>query len=260
MRALAWLALFIWANPGFAWGPEGHRLVARMAQDLLTPAAAAQVQATLGPEQSLAGVSSWADEVRNTRKETEPWHYINIPISGSGLDMTRDCPAAGCVVSKIKEFRAEWRDASLAPERRREALLFLVHFVGDMHEPLHCSDNHDHGGNQTFVEFEGARTSLHRLWDAGLMQRMPSEDQLFATMEKAITPGERAEWSRGSVEDWAEESFEVARRLVYGELPPPAGTDSLRIGEAYEHAAEPVIEVQLEKAAVRLAAILNEAP
>ena len=249
-------ALILSAAPGFAWGPEGHRLVARMAQDLLTPAAAARVQATLAPGETIAGLASWADEVRRTRKETEPWHFIDIEISSPGLDMKRDCPAAGCVISKIEQFRSQWRDARLSPEQRREALLFLVHFVGDMHQPLHCSDNHDKGGNETAVEFEGTRMNLHRLWDSGLLDHMPPEDQLFAMLEKAITPAQKAEWPRGSVENWAQESFETARRVVYRELPKTAG----RPREAYERTAEPVVELQLEKAATRLAAILNEAP
>jgi hypothetical protein len=258
MRALT-LVLLCSTAPGFAWGPEGHRLVARLAQDRLTPEAAARVQATLRPGESITSLASWADEVRKTRKETEPWHFINVEITGSGLDMQRDCPVAGCVVSKIEQFRHDWRDTGLSAEQRREALLFLVHFVGDMHQPLHCADDHDKGANEVTVDFEGVRMNLHRLWDSGLLDRMPSEDQLFVTLEKSITPAKAAEWFRGGVEAWAEESFEVARRAIYGELPHNDGGAMPVLGDAYARAAEPVIEVQLEKAAARLAALLNEA-
>src|SRR5690242_1685437 len=126
MRGLALLALMACSMPGFAWGPEGHRLVAGLAQEMLTPEAAKRVQATLAPGEAIAAMASWADEVRNARKDTQSWHFIDIPIDSAGLNMQRDCPAEGCVLSKIMEFRKQWRDPAVAPEQRREALLFLV--------------------------------------------------------------------------------------------------------------------------------------
>lgn len=260
MRAFRLLVLTVCSIPGFAWGPEGHRLVARMAQDRLTPAAAARVQATLLPGETIASMASWADVVRPMRKETEPWHFVNIEISSSGLDMKRDCPPAGCIIRAIEESRERWRDPGLSPTERREALLFLVHFVGDLHEPLHCSDNHDRGGNDVMVEFEGARMNLHQVWDRGVLNRLPPEDQLYATLESAITPADQAEWSKGTVEMWAGDSFDAARQVVYGALPKTPQGEILHLNESYERLAKPVIERQLEKAAVRLAAILNEMP
>src|SRR5690242_11088463 len=155
MRTRAALALALYAVPCFAWGPEGHRLVGRIAQSLLNPDAETRVQSTLLPGETMASMASWADEIRSTRKETEPWHFIDIEITGSGLNMGRDCPRGNCVLGKITEFRKTWRDPQAAPADRREALLFLIHFVGDMHQPLHCADNNDKGGNSTRVEFEG---------------------------------------------------------------------------------------------------------
>jgi hypothetical protein len=231
-----------------------------MAQDRLTPAAAARVQATLAQGETIASMASWADQVRPERKETEPWHFIDIPISSTGLDMQRDCPKEGCVIRKIEEFRKQWRNETLPAAERREALLFLVHFVGDMHQPLHCANNNDKGGNDVTIEFRGMRTNLHSLWDTSLLNRLPPEDQLFADMERAITPAEQAEWSRGAVEMWAEESFEAARRVVYGGLPDAEPGAVPDLGASYERTAGPVIRRQLEKAAVRLAAILNEMP
>ena len=255
MRPLGSLVLVVYSLPGFAWGPEGHRLVARMAQEMLTPEAAARVDSTLAPGESIASLASWADEVRKTRKETEPWHFIDIPIDSGGLNMQRDCLAAGCVLSKISDFRRQWRDPHLSPAARREALLFLVHFVGDMHQPLHCANNQDRGGNDVTVKFAGASMNLHHLWDSALLDRMSSENQLFVSLSQAITPDEKADWARGSVEDWAGESFGLARTVVYGDLPP-----ARRIDETYERIADPVIERQIEKAAVRLAVVLNQEP
>lgn len=258
MRKLAALGLAVYAVPVMAWGPEGHRLVARLAQGMLTPAAAARVQDTLGPGETIASLASWADQVRPSRKETEPWHFVDIPIDSAGLDMQRDCSRGDCVLGKIAEFRRAWRDPNASPQRRREALLFLVHFMGDMHQPLHCSDHRDRGGNDVHVLFFGSRMNLHRVWDSGLLDRLAPEEQLFRILSAALTPRRRAEWSRGTVDDWAAESFAVARRVVYGDLPPGGREPSL--GAAYERDADPVLEEQIEKAGVRLAAVLNETP
>jgi len=260
MRRLTWLVLAVYVIPGLAWGPEGHRLVARLAQGMLTPQAAARVGATLGPGETIASMASWADQVRTERKETESWHFIDIPITSSGLEMQRDCPHHDCVIAKIEEFRKLWRDETVSPAARREALLFLVHFVGDMHQPLHCADNHDKGGNEVQIEFFGEPTNLHRLWDSGLLGRLPDEDELFLDLRRAITPERRAEWSRGTVEEWAAESFQAARQVVYGELPKVPEGALPQLGEAYKRAADPVVERQIEKAGVRLASILNEMP
>jgi hypothetical protein len=258
MRGRALLVFVVYAIPGFAWGPEGHRLAARLAENLLTPAAAARVHSTLAPGETITALSSWADEIRKTRKETEPWHFVDIPIDSAGLDMKRDCPQENCIIGKIAEFRKRWRDETLSPAERREALLFLVHFVGDMHQPLHCANNQDRGGNDVTVQFEGARMNLHHLWDSGLLDRMPAEEQLFTTLAHSITPDRQAAWSKGNVEIWAGESSEAARNVVYGDLPRHQPGQIPALGETYEHDADAVVERQLEKAAVRLAAILNE--
>jgi hypothetical protein len=244
------------ANLCFGWGEEGHRLVVRLAEGLLTPAARAQVAATLAPGDSLEELASWADEVRRTRKETEPWHYIDIPLHSMGLDMKRDCPQNDCIIAKIADFRKQWRDPSASPEARREALLFLVHFVGDLHQPLHCEDNQDKGGNDVAVEFFGSHTNLHSMWDSGLLKRMPGEDHLF-TVLRQLADEHSGDWPRGTVEQWATESFHISQQTVYGLLPATANSEPARLGEWYEQMVTPVIEEQLAKAGVRLAAILN---
>jgi len=258
MRARAVLATLLGARLLFGWGIEGHRLVVRIANGMLTPAARAEIAHTLAPGESLEALASWADDIRASRKETEPWHYIDIPIHTSGLDMKRDCPATGCVVSKIGEFRNEWRDPRVPPAQRREALLFLIHFVGDLHQPLHCADNHDKGGNEIRVEPFGQATNLHAVWDYGLLNRMPPEDQLLAAILPMLTQQHVEQWSRGTVEDWAGESFRAAQNVVYGALPRAAPGEALRLGDAYQRTAEPVVRNQIAKAGVRLAAILNE--
>ena len=258
MRRGAVLAMVLGVRLLFGWGIEGHRLVVRIAEGRLTPAARAEVARVLAPGESLDALASWADQVRPSRPETETWHYIDIPITSAGLDMKRDCPRAGCVISKIAEFRKQWWDPAAASATRREALLFLVHFVGDMHQPLHCANHDDKGGNEVPVMFLGATTNLHLLWDNGLLDHMPSEDQLLQTISRMLTPKRAAEWSHGTVEEWCGESFQVAQRVVYGDLPPVAAGQLVYVGEAYQKAAEPIVRDQIAKAGVRLAAILNE--
>jgi hypothetical protein len=258
MRGAAVLAMVLSARLLFAWGSEGHRLVVRIADGMLTAAAQAQVARVLTPGESLAALGSWADEVRPARKETEPWHYIDIPLDSAGLDMKRDCLPQGCVISKISEFRKLWRDPAASPATRREALLFLVHFVGDMHQPLHCANHDDRGGNEVPVVFLGEATNLHALWDSALLQQMPAENKLLEIILPTLTAERVDEWSRGTVEEWAAESFRLAQSVVYLALPPAAAGKPISLGEAYERLAEPIVRDQIAKAGVRLAAILNE--
>jgi hypothetical protein len=257
--------------PALAWGPEGHILVARIAEAELTPAARARVLEILGPGSTMASISSWADQFRNSHKETEPWHYIDIPIDKPRLDMERDCPKGDCVIAKIEEFRGILKDPATPPEKRREALMFVVHFVGDLHQPLHCSDNHDRGGNDVSIVFYGRTGNLHSLWDSGLLGRMGAEEALFPKFSREAQRHEKT-WAAGTVRDWAEQSHKAARKIVYGKLPkvskpvaapvnatsgapPPA--PPIVITAAYRQKADPLIAEQIEKAGVRLASLLN---
>ena len=242
----------------FGWGGEGHRLVARIASAQLTPTAKAQVSAILGPAQTLMSIASWADDVRRQRTETGPWHYVDIPITVKHLDMARDCPKGDCVLTKITEFRKTLADPATPAEQRREALMFLVHFVGDMHQPLHCSDNKDKGGNDVKVVFFGNPSNLHSVWDSGLIGRMKkSEEQLFTELS-AESQKHARRWAKGTVEDWAEQSHKAAQKVVYGRLPKGAASP-VALDATYERSADPLIIAQLEKAGARLARVLNEA-
>ena len=256
--------------PAFGWGGEGHSLIARIAWVQLTPAVQARVSEILGPGVSIQSIASWADQVRTQRRETGPWHYIDIPIDQPHLDMARDCPKGDCVIARIEDFRKALKDPATAPLTRREALMFLVHFVGDMHQPLHCADNGDQGGNKVLVKYGdrgGDRPyNLHSLWDSGLLDNMPNfftgtvprEDILFPLYSRASEEGAR-KWSKGTVEDWAEQIHKIAQKVTYGKLPKVAAGTPEPIGTAYERKAEDVIAIEIEKAGARLALVLNEA-
>jgi len=250
--------------PGLTWGPEGHDLVARIAQAQLTKKVRAKIDAILGPGVTIVSISSWADQIRNERRDTGPWHYIDIPIDQPHLDMARDCAKGDCVIAAIAKFRAQLKDKATPPDKRKEALEFIVHFVGDMHQPLHDSDNKDQGGNGVRVTLAGSDrpSNLHSVWDGGILGHMGTEDQLYpAMLQEALK--NRKKWSKGSVEQWAEEGHKAAVEITYGKLPvkPVAGVRNetpIALDASYEDAAKPLIRVQIEKAGDRLARVLNE--
>jgi hypothetical protein len=269
MRKLL-VSLLCGCLPAFSWGVEGHSLIARIAWAQLTPAVQVRVSEILGPNVSIQSIASWADQVRNQRRETGPWHYIDIPIDKPHLDMTRDCPKGECVLAKIEDFRKALKDPATAPLQRREALMFVVHFVGDMHQPLHCADNADQGGNKVLVKFGnrgGDRPyNLHSLWDSGLLDAMPKMPTGAVPKEELLLPQYSLEsarhakkWSKGTVEDWAEQIHKIAQKVTYGKLPKVAAGAPEPIGPEYESKADDVIRIQIEEAGARLAHVLNEA-
>ena len=257
MRKIA-VILLCGCVSSFGWGPEGHSLVARIAWDELTPAVQAKVTEILGPGVTIQSVSSWPDQIRRDRAATAPWHYIDIPIDKPHLDMARDCDKGDCVIVKIEDFEKQLRDPAVQGVERREALMFLIHFVGDMHQPLHSSDNKDKGGNDVHVLFNGRATNLHSVWDSGLLGLMGKEDDLFPAYAREAAKHEKS-WAKGSVSDWAEQSHKAAQKVTYGRLPKVAAGAQITIDAQYEKKAEPLVKQQIEKAGVRLARVLNEA-
>jgi hypothetical protein len=256
MRAFSLVFLAISALPAFAWGPEGHSLVARIAEAQLTPEVRARIVEILGPGKTMASVASWPDEIRRSRPESGPWHYVDIPLNASHLDLSRDCAKEGCVVVKIAELRRLIHDPATPPDQRREALMFLIHFIGDMHQPLHCEDNNDRGGNSVQVQFFGRRSNLHSVWDSGLLGRIGAEDQLFAGLSRESAANAR-KFSKGTVTQWAEQAHKTARKVAYGKLPKTAQGSPLALDAAYEKSADPVVRRQIELAGARLARVLN---
>jgi hypothetical protein len=254
-RALA--AILCGTIPALGWGPEGHSLIARIAEAQLTPAVHAKVAEILGPNVTMASVASWPDGIRRARPETGQWHYIDIPIDQPHLDMARDCPKGDCVIKKIEDFEVVLHDPNTPAVQRREALMFLIHFVGDMHQPLHDSDNKDKGGNDVHVTYNGRNMNLHSLWDSGLLGHMGKEDELFPVYS-ADSERHAKKWAKGSVEDWAEQAHKLAVKVTYGKLPKADKSAPVTITAEYEAKADPLIREQIEKAGARLARVVNE--
>src|SRR5690349_6886376 len=146
------------------WWDLGHRVVARIAETRLTPHTRAAVRDILGG-QSLADASVWADNIRQYRHDADKLHYVNIPLRDTVYLPERHCPAGQCVIAAIEQDRQVLADPAASPDQRAEALRFLIHFVGDLHQPLHVADDGDRGGNDRPVTFLGHATNLHKVWD-----------------------------------------------------------------------------------------------
>lgn len=180
-----------------ARGPRGRRPDCREAHD---PRRAGQGRQSVR-RHAIDGIASWADDYRRDHPETGPWHYIDIPLADSKIDMERDCPEGQFVIAQTERFLSVRRDPSADKAARAEALKFVVHFVGDLHQPLHDEDNDDKGGNGRHVIFDGKPDNLHWVWDTGLLEHINRNPQaLAAELESKITPQKRAEWDKGSVE------------------------------------------------------------
>jgi hypothetical protein len=282
------LALACLAPGGaYAWGDEGHKIVGRIAEHYLTPAAREQVQMLLAGDQSglvpvtdMAHEATWADKYRDSDRgsgkqrytQTSQWHYVDIELDGPDLDaacyrhpaVPAGVPASAgeandCIVDKIQEFSVELADPATPEEERRLALQFLLHFLGDLHQPLHAADDHDKGGNTKTVSSGNAKPGkLHSRWDTEFVQRLGADDQVVAAQLIArITPEQIAQWTQGGPADWAQESYGIARSEVYGRLPQPNANGSYTLDEAYADNASRIAAEQLSKAGVRLAGILN---
>lgn len=240
-----------------AWGPSGHRIVALIAARHLTPQARAGIQSLLG-NTNLAAVANFADAVRNSRPETSRWHFADVPVTAAAFDPVRDCkliPNKGdCAVAAIERFRAVLADKTAPKARRAEALKFIVHLVGDIHQPLHCGDPSNLGGNTIIVKFFGRSTKLHQLWDSGIIAQAGMSDQEFAEeLEQSLSSGELETLQGGTPVDWANESHALAVSNAY-KIPA-----SKRLGKAYFDTNSPVVDDRLLRAGLRLARLLNEA-
>jgi hypothetical protein len=256
----AWLMIvltLVAPDRALAWGRIGHRAAAKLAESRLTPTARDAVAAILDQNETLADASTWADEVRPNRPESAPWHYVNVPLAEPRYS-DHFCPPQGCVVSKIEEFRAILADRTRKLEERREALRFLVHFVEDMHQPLHVGDRGDRGGNDTTVVFLGTPTNLHRVWDSGLIEHESDSEAVWLLRLKALAvPDVATGWERGTAAEWATESLTLARLAFL--LPESASRlkSDDKLDERYAAFGASVAQLRLAQAGVRLAWLLN---
>jgi len=264
--AAVFIALTLSTSQAFAWGPEGHRVIADIARSHLTPAARQQVRNLLGND-DLAAVANWADEIKSERPETAGWHFVDIPKDASGFSEARDCfhPSEkhvstlsdhhNCVVDRIELLNQVLADSSASRQDRIEALKFLVHFVGDIHQPLHAIEEARGGNDIHVIEFGsqqcGSRScNLHFAWDIGLIEhsRRP-ESNYHQALESLIVRENLSSRRDGTPESWANESFRLAKTVWVNH----GGA----VDETYYRTNIPVVDERLSVAGIRLANILN---
>jgi hypothetical protein len=277
-RAVLAAGLLLVAPAALAWGPQGHRTIGAIADHLLTPGAHTAVLHILQNDRdkfdspsrrtTLEAVSEWADEVRGTPAARPAWHYDDVPICGT-RDKTSYCPGGQCNTEQLKRLIGVLAEARTPARERDEALKWVVHLVGDIHQPLHAADNGDHGGNLVPVALEGVHTrgreNLHRAWDNDLVQlalharnrqQPPSDIETLAAEARDL----ERQVGQGTPDSWARESNNLARNVAYhypgfacNSLPP----DIVVLDGSYLGDAELVVRERLLLAGARLAAVLN---
>ena len=280
-------ALALKGVPAFAWGDEGHEVIGLIAEHYLEPTVRERVRLMLAGDDTLltavdiAHEATWADKYRDSDRDTtrvrylhtRDWHFVDLELTGAdlngacfggpalapGTDASQG-PAEDCVIDKIDEFSAELENPATAERERRLALQFLLHLVGDLHQPLHAGDDHDQGGNRKIVSAPGlAPNTLHHYWDMVFVERLGRDAADIAHRIGPTGESDRARWSKGAPADWAMESFAVAQSHVYGPLPDRGARHRYELSSAYLEDATAVTAVQLDKAGVRLAWLLNQA-
>lgn len=242
----------LFAEPGAAWGRLGHQIVGDYAEQRLSAEARAEVERLLAdePRPGLGGVASWADEIRDgpqQRRETAPWHWVNFPRGQCRYDREQLCADGNCLPEVINRFAQELGDRSLADAQRAEALKFLVHFVGDAHQPLHAGFAEDRGGNRFQVNYIGKGWNLHALWDSLILTSAGLDAQTMVELAAgrlSTAPAQR------DAAAWVEESCRIVQ---HPDFYPPRR----KIGSSYLDAKRPIAERQLAKAGERLAVMLN---
>lgn len=255
-RLSASLCLLLLAvTPALGWGPQGHEVVALVAGQNLSGGARAEVARLLGGPAMMVHDSNWADEIRDRRRDTSSWHYVDIPLGARGYEPRRDCRRGDCVVAQIEKDIGVLADRRLGDAPRREALRFLIHFVADLHQPLHAGSNQDRGGNQVRVAIGRYRATLHRVWDGEVVEVLGHDSQaIAANIQRTLSPRERKTWAAGMPRQWADEAHAIARDRIY---PPLQGRRDVQLPRDYAGRQVEITRMQLNKAGLRLALILN---
>jgi len=273
-------ACLVAPTPALAWGSEGHVLVAAIARSRLTPGTLAKVDAILAQDtdastpSDMLSRSYWADVWRDHgHRDTALWHFADIELDNPDDDAA--CygnppamvpasagPARACVVDRARAFADELGDPATAPAERILALKYVLHFLGDMHQPLHMADNHDRGGNCVALALGGPRTvNLHSYWDSVVVRELGKDARAILNRLTAdITPARAADWKKGDFAAWGRQTNAVAVSVAYSfETPPRCERDMAPIAlpSGYDQRAQQAAALQLERAGVRLALVLE---
>ncbi|MET0555170.1 MAG: S1/P1 nuclease [Vicinamibacteria bacterium] len=249
MRAAAAVLLALACAPeASAWGPTGHRAIGRVAERHLSPAAARAVKDLLAPEQ-LAYVTTWSDEIRSEAEwsKADPWHYTTVP-DGQPIEAATKNPA-GDVLEAIARFEKVLGDRTAPRGERAQALKWLAHLIGDLHQPMHVGRGDDRGGNETVVLWFGEPSNLHSVWDSKIVEQSELSFTELAELVDHPTPDELRAWQATRFPEWARESQELrAGAYAIGDR---------RLSWKYLHDQWPVVQRRILQAGVRLSATIE---
>jgi hypothetical protein len=257
-------ALALGPERAHAWGAEGHYIVCEIAWQRLSPEARRMVRdlTRTEPQPVFARTCVWADEVRSTtHRHTAAYHYINIPADADTVDLRRDCgnPERRCVTWAIHHYARILADRARPHRERSEALKFVAHFVGDLHQPLHAGRPEDLGGNRVPANFFGHTgteerpLNLHSVWDSWILRQAGHTwPDAALWLDRQITPEDARRWQTLDVVGWTYESFRIADDFAYPRLPADG-----YIGNPYHRPALGYSEARLQQAGVRLAYLLD---
>lgn len=245
-RMVALVLLLATTRLAFAWGNEGHRLIASVADAQLSPSARAHVDQLLAlePGTTLASTSSWADEHRNPA--SAPWHYVNFPRGDCQYVKERDCPDGRCAIEAIERQTQVLRTSSNVQEQLT-ALKYLVHLVGDVHQPLHAGWGDDRGGNSYQLQAFMRGSNLHSFWDTRMIRFFEDDDPNWANTLLREVHSASPEWTAKQA---AEESCRI---VAQDDFYPPR-----TVGAEYAQRYEAVVRERLQQAGRRLAQLLNQ--
>ncbi|MFC0445219.1 S1/P1 nuclease [Pseudidiomarina halophila] len=238
-----------------AWGKTGHRITGKIAEAYLTDEARAAIQALLGPE-SLAEASTYADEMRSNpstfwQETAGPFHYVTLQQPHHYH--AEDEPPQGDAMSALSDFTATLQNPDATREEKQLALRFIVHIIGDLHQPLHVGSAalNDRGGNDVKVVFFGEQSNLHRVWDSGLVDHQQLSYSEFSDwLQRKISTPQAQSWATPDPYAWINESSKL-RDEVY-----PA-TDEPYLSWDYVYNYTPIMKQRLQQGGVRIAAYLN---
>jgi hypothetical protein len=251
-KILLTLLIITCSTNAFAWGQTGHRVTGAIAEKYLTPKAQAAIRRLL-PLEDLAEASTYADEMRSNPKAfwqqtAGPFHYVTVPEGKRYAQI--GAPEEGDAVSALTMFSNTLKDPSASVEQKRLALRFVVHIIGDLHQPLHAGNGKDKGGNDIKINFFWNDSNLHRVWDSGMLDRRQlSYTEWTTQLSRKISLQDIKAWSVTDPQIWIAESSKI-RDEIYPLVE--------KISWDYLYAHMPQVKRRLQMAGVRMAAYLND--